>query len=84
MTPLDKMKDRLEGWKKAEEMATLCCHRFLIRPLALMLAHCFRDLNVNRKGAEFVDVRTIRGDRVEAYRGMERGDWASPGVGEES
>ena len=31
-----------------------------------------------------MDVRTIRGDKVEAYRGMERGDWASPSAWEEA
>ena len=54
------------------------CHRFLIRPLAWILAHCLRDFHANRAGAENVAIRNSQGKFVESYLGMKEDEWASP------
>ncbi len=59
------------------------CHNFLIRPLAWIIAHCFRDLHATREGTKNEAIRDSQGKLVVSYLGIEEGEWASPRAWEE-
>ncbi len=76
-------KGQLGEGGEAEHMAMVGCHNFLIRALAWIIAHCFRDLHASREGAKNVAIRDSQGKLVESYLGIREDEWASPRAWEE-